>query len=290
MTMKLFDSTQEYVRILTIAGSDSGGGAGIQADLKTFAALGGYGMSAITALTAQNTRGVDAIHAVPPDFLAAQIDAVVNDIGAHAVKVGMLHAPAIVRVVAEAIDRHALPHVVLDPVMVSVTGAPLIEPDAVQAVVSELFPRAALITPNLDEAALLLGRPVESAEDMPGAAQALLAMGTRAVLLKGGHLPGDQVLDLLMERGEEPHAMRHERVTTGNLHGAGCTLSSALAVFLAQDLPLRLAAEAARSYVLDAIKEGASVTTGQGAGPLNHGFSPRATVLRQPKALAVIDQ
>lgn len=282
--MKKLDHSQEYLRVLTIAGSDSGGGAGIQADLKTFAALGAYGMSAITVLTAQNTLGVAGIHAAPPDFLAAQIDAVASDIGVHAVKIGMLHSPELVHTVAQAIDRHALPHVVLDPVMTSATGARLIEPPAVQALVAELFPRAALITPNLDEAALLLGRPVESAADMPIAAQALLQMGARAVLLKGGHLPGEQVLDLLIERGAEPHAMQHERVDKRNLHGAGCTLSSALAVFLAQDLPLRLAAEAARSYVLDAIKEGALVTTGQGVGPLNHGFSPRATVLRQPKA------
>ena len=284
--MKLPDHTQEYLRVLTIAGSDSGGGAGIQADLKTFAALGAYGMSAITALTAQNTLGVTGIHAVPPDFLAAQIDAVASDIGVHAVKIGMLHAPEIAQAVAQAIDRHALPHVVLDPVMVSATGATLIEPPAVQTLVAELFPRAALITPNLDEAALLLGRPVQTAQDMPAAAQALLQMGARAVLLKGGHLPGDQVLDVLIERGGESHAMQHERVATGNLHGAGCTLSSALAVFLAQDLPLRLAAEAARSFVLDAIKEGAMVKTGQGVGPLNHGFSPRATVLRKPQAQA----
>ncbi|MBP7459059.1 MAG: bifunctional hydroxymethylpyrimidine kinase/phosphomethylpyrimidine kinase, partial [Ottowia sp.] len=155
--MKLPDHTQEYLRVLTIAGSDSGGGAGIQADLKTFAALGAYGMSALTALTAQNTLGVAGIHAVPPDFLAAQIDAVASDIGVHAVKIGMLHAPEIVQAVAQAIDRHALPHVVLDPVMVSATGATLIEPPAVQTLVAELFPRAAIITPNLDEAALLLG-------------------------------------------------------------------------------------------------------------------------------------
>ena len=278
--MKNANRAQEYVRILTIAGSDSGGGAGIQADLKTFAALGCYGMSAITALTAQNTQGVSAIHAAPAEFLAAQIDAVVGDIGAHAVKIGMLHSAEVVRAVAQAIDRHALPHVVLDPVMTSASGAALIEPDAVQALVAELFPRAALITPNLDEAALLLGRPVQGADEMLGAAQALLQMGARAVLLKGGHLPGEQVIDVLIERGAEPQAMQHERVDTRNLHGAGCTLSSALAVFLAQGLPLRLATEAARSYVLDAIKEGALVQTGQGVGPLNHGFSPRATVLR----------
>ncbi len=282
--MKKIDHAPEYVRVLTIAGSDSGGGAGIQADLKTFAALGAYGMSALTALTAQNTLGVTGIHPVPPAFLAAQIEAVASDIGMHAVKIGMLHSAELVHAVAQAIDRHALPHVVLDPVMTSATGARLIEPEAAEALVAELFPRAALITPNLDEAALLLGRPVASADDMPAAAQALLQMGARAVLLKGGHLAGDQVLDLLVERGAEPHAMQHERVDTRNLHGAGCTLSSALAVFLAQELPLRLAAEAARSYVLDAIKEGALVQTGQGVGPLNHGFSPKATLLRDLKA------
>ena len=278
--MKYANRPQEYVRLLTIAGSDSGGGAGIQADLKTFAALGCYGMSAITALTAQNTQGVTAIHAAPPEFLTAQIDAVVEDIGVHAVKIGMLHSAEVVRAVAQAIDRHALPHVVLDPVMASASGSPLIEAPAVQALVAELFPRAALITPNLDEAALLLGRPVQDARDMLGAAQALLQLGARAVLLKGGHLPGVEVRDLLLERGQEPQTMQSSRVETRNLHGAGCTLSSALAAFLAQGLPLRLAAEAAHSYVLDAIQEGALVQTGHGIGPLNHGFSPRATVLR----------
>ncbi len=281
--MKSANRTQEYIRLLTIAGSDSGGGAGIQADLKTFAALGCYGMSAITALTAQNTEGVRAIHAAPAQFLSAQIDAVVSEIGVHAVKIGMLHSIEVVHAVAQAIDRHALPHVVLDPVMVSATGARLIEPDAVQALVTELFPRVALITPNLDEAALLLGRPVQSVSDMLGAAQALLQLGAHAVLLKGGHLPGNEVHDLLLERGQEPQVMRAVRVETRNLHGAGCTLSSALAAFLAQDLPLRLAAEAAHSYVLDAITEGAEVQTGHGIGPLNHGFSPRPMVLRVPR-------
>ncbi|MDO5626279.1 MAG: bifunctional hydroxymethylpyrimidine kinase/phosphomethylpyrimidine kinase [Pseudomonadota bacterium] len=271
---------QEYVRVLTIAGSDSGGGAGLQADLKTFAALGCFGLCAVTALTAQNTQGVQGIHDVPPAFLAAQIDVVVGDIGAHAVKIGMLHAPDTVQVVAEAIDRHALPHVVLDPVMVSASGATLIEPPAVQALVDALFPRAAVITPNLDEAALLLGTPVRSVPDMAAAAQALLQRGARAVLLKGGHLSGNDVHDLLLERGAEPQAMQHERIDTRNLHGAGCTLSSAIAAFLAQGLPLRLAVEAARSYVLDAIKSGARVRTGHGNGPLDHGFSPRASVLR----------
>ncbi|MFV0681343.1 bifunctional hydroxymethylpyrimidine kinase/phosphomethylpyrimidine kinase [Ottowia sp.] len=273
-------SPLHYVRVLTIAGSDSGGGAGIQADLKTFAALGCFGLSAITALTAQNTVGVSAIHAVPPEFLDAQIDAVVSDIGVDAVKIGMLHSEAVVHTVAQALDRHALQHVVLDPVMVSATGARLIEEQAVQTLVAELFPRASLITPNLDEAALLLGQPVASVSEMPAAAQALLQLGARAVLLKGGHLPGTQVRDVLLERGGDQHTMQADRVDTGNLHGAGCTLSSAVAAFLAQGLPLRLAVEAAHSYVIDAIQEGALAVTGQGVGPLNHGFSPRVMLLR----------
>ncbi|WP_298437774.1 bifunctional hydroxymethylpyrimidine kinase/phosphomethylpyrimidine kinase [Ottowia sp.] len=274
-------AARTYVRVLTIAGSDSGGGAGIQADLKTFAALGCYGMSAITALTAQNTLGVSGIHGVPPAFIAAQIDAVAGDIGAHAVKIGMLHSEAVVRTVAEAIDRHRLPHVVLDPVMVSATGAQLIEPPAVQALVAELFPRAELVTPNLDEAALLLGRRIARADDMPAAAQALLQLGARAVLLKGGHLPGEQVHDLLLAPGAAPLALQAPRVHTSNLHGAGCTLSSAVAAFLAQGLPLPQAVQAAHGYVLEAIRHGALVSTGSGVGPLDHGFAPRAMLVRQ---------
>ena len=280
MSIDSFPPTHEYVRVLVIAGSDSGGGAGIQGDLKTLSALGCFGMTAVTALTAQNTLGVTAIHGAPTDFLTAQIDAVAADIGAHAVKIGMLHSAELVQVVAHAIDRHGLIRVVLDPVMVSASGARLIQDDAVQALVTELFPRADLVTPNLDEAAFLLGRPVDSAADMPAAAQALLQMGARAVLLKGGHLPGDEVQDYLIERGGEAHVMRSERVHTPNVHGSGCTLSSAMAAFLAQGLPLRLAAEAARSFVLDALKSGAGVRTGRGAGPLNHGFSPKASISR----------
>ena len=266
--------TRQYVRVLTIAGSDSGGGAGIQADLKTFAALGCYGMSAITALTAQNTRGVTAIHAAPADFLAAQIDAVMDDIGAHAVKIGMLHAPEIVRTVAAAIDRHAIAPVVLDPVMVSATGAPLIEPPAMRAVVSELFPRAQLITPNLDEAALLLGKPIATVADLEPAALALIGQGARAVLLKGGHLPGDAVADVLAMAGQAPLWMRDARIATPNLHGAGCTLSSAIAAHLALGLDLAAAVQAGRDYVRQALEAGATVRTGHGVGPLNHGYAP----------------
>ncbi|MCX7274793.1 MAG: bifunctional hydroxymethylpyrimidine kinase/phosphomethylpyrimidine kinase, partial [Burkholderiales bacterium] len=177
-----------YPRLLTIAGSDSGGGAGVQADLKTFSALGCFGMTAITALTAQNTTGVRAIHAVPSDILAAQIDAVVEDIGVDVVKIGMLHSAATVHTVVEALERHDLRRVVLDPVMVATSGAALIDPSAVTALVRLLFPRALLITPNLDEAAMLVARPLVSEADMLAAAQELLGMGARAVLLKGGHL------------------------------------------------------------------------------------------------------
>ncbi|MDP3170474.1 MAG: bifunctional hydroxymethylpyrimidine kinase/phosphomethylpyrimidine kinase [Polaromonas sp.] len=264
----------EYPRVLSIAGSDSGGGAGIQADLKTFAALGCYGMTAITALTAQNTLGVRAIHGVPPDILSHQIDAVVEDIGVHAVKIGMLHAPEIVMAVAAAIDRHALQKVVLDPVMVATSGAVLIDNPAIAVLVRELFPRAVLVTPNLDEAALLVGRPLHNAQDMELAADELLGMGSRAVLLKGGHLPGDAVMDLLVTADGVKHWMQAPRIPSANTHGTGCTLSSAIAAGLALGMSLLDAVEMARVYVREAMIAGANVKTGAGGGPLNHGHAP----------------
>jgi hydroxymethylpyrimidine/phosphomethylpyrimidine kinase len=264
----------EYPRVLSIAGSDSGGGAGIQADLKTFSALGCFGMTAITALTAQNTCGVRAIQGVPPQMLRDQIDAVMEDIGADAVKIGMLHAPEIVRTVAEAIDRHALQNVVFDPVMVATSGAVLIDQSAIDVLVQELFPRVTVITPNLDEAALLVGRPLHSVEDMERAAQELLGKGARAVLLKGGHLPGDTVVDLLMTASGETFRMEAPRIHSPNSHGTGCTLSSAIAAHLALGATLIDAVEHARTYVRGALLAGAIVRTGQGSGPLNHGYAP----------------
>ena len=264
----------EYLRVLSIAGSDSGGGAGIQADLKTFAALGCYGMTAITALTAQNTLGVRAIHGVPPQMLRDQIDAVLEDIGAHAVKIGMLHAPGIVQTVAQAIDRHALQKVVLDPVMVATSGAVLIDNPAIMMLVRELFPRALVVTPNLDEASLLVGRPLTSESDMEAAAQEMLTMGANAVLLKGGHLPGDLVCDLLLTKEDTHHWMRAPRIHTSNTHGTGCTLSSAIAAHLASGASLLDAVQAARDYVRAALEAGAEVRTGSGGGPLNHGHAP----------------
>lgn len=266
----------QYPRLLSIAGSDSGGGAGIQADLKTFSALGCYGMSAITALTAQNTTGVRAIHGVPAQMLREQIDAVVEDIGVDAVKIGMLHSTDIVQTVAEAIDRHALAHVVLDPVMVATSGAVLIDNPAIAALVRELFARAVLVTPNLDEASLLVGRSLKSEHDMEAAAHELLEKGAPAVLLKGGHLAGDGVSDLLMTQNGAPHWMRAARIHTANTHGTGCTLSSAIAAHLALGMSLLEAVEAARQYVRGALAAGATVRTGAGSGPLNHGYAPLA--------------
>jgi len=263
-----------YARVLSIAGSDSGGGAGIQADLKTFSALGCYGMTAITALTAQNTLGVRGIHAVPPAFLKAQLQAVIEDIGVDAVKIGMLHSPEVVKVVAWAINHYQLQNVVLDPVMVATSGDRLIEQDTVEVLRQELFPLVSVITPNLDEAALLLGRAVECADQLEQAATDLLAMGARSVLLKGGHLPGQAVVDVLAEAGQPWLHLRSERIASKNVHGTGCTLSSAIAAYLALGLPLRQAVQQARVYILAAIAAGATVETGLGHGPLNHGFAP----------------
>lgn len=272
-------AARRYVRVLSIAGSDSGGGAGIQADLKTFSALGCYGMTAITAITAQNTCGVTGIHGIPPEMLKAQIDAVVQDIGVDAVKIGMLHSPEVVRVVADAIRKYQLPNVVLDPVMVATSGDRLIAAETVSVLVQELFPLAEVVTPNLDEAGWLLERSIKGAETLDEAAQALCALGARAVLLKGGHLPGDWVVDVLATRSGLRQRLESARIATHNGHGTGCTLSSAIAAHLAQGLPLQQAVERARAYILGAIAAGADVTTGRGHGPLNHGYAPVAQLV-----------
>lgn len=266
--------SQRFVRLLSIAGSDSGGGAGIQADLKTFAALGCYGMTAITAITAQNTLGVTAIHSVPVAVLQAQMDAVVSDLGVDAVKIGMLHDVPVIRTVAAAVQRHGLSKLVLDPVMVTATGARLIEAAAQGELVQALFPLAQLITPNVDEAALLLGQELHGPEDLLPAAEQLLRLGARAVLLKGAHLAGDTVHDLLLEAGQAPLWMQGPRVATPNLHGSGCTLSSAIAAHLGLGADLATAVQAGRDFVQQALQGSAQVRMGQGVGPLNHGFAP----------------
>ena len=265
----------QYPRVLSIAGSDSGGGAGIQADLKTIAALGCFGTTAITALTAQNTLGVRSIHAVPLQILADQIDAVVEDIGVDAVKIGMLHSADTVRTVAAALQRHGLQKVVLDPVMIATSGARLIDAQAIEVLVRELFPRATVVTPNLDEAALLVGRPLRSEADMEAAARQLVERGAHAVLVKGGHLDSDVVSDLLLARGGQPLWMRGARIASGHTLGTGCTLSSAIASHLALGANLVQAVECARGFVRGALQAGADVRTGAGSGPLNHGHAPQ---------------
>ena len=246
---------RRYARVLTIAGSDSGGGAGIQADLKTFSALGCYGMTAITAITAQNTRGVTGIHGIPPEMLRAQIDAVVEDIGVDAVKIGMLHSPEVVQVVADAILRHDLPNVVLDPVMVATSGDRLIAEETVGTLVRALFPLAAVVTPNLDEAGWLLGRAIADESALDAAATDLLALGARAVLLKGGHLDeGETVIDRY-DDGLLDAEFIHDRLALEG-HGTGCTLASAIAANLCLGMPLSLAVETATDYIERALRGG----------------------------------
>jgi hydroxymethylpyrimidine/phosphomethylpyrimidine kinase len=257
--------------VLTIAGSDSGGGAGIQADLKTFSALGVYGASVITALTAQNTRAVTAIHDVPPEFVRAQMDAVFDDIAFAAVKVGMLSSPAIIGVVADGLRRRGARNVVVDPVMVAKSGDRLLRADAISALRECLLPLATLITPNLPEAAVLLER--EEAEDEAGMiadAARLRELGPRAVLLKGGHLEkGAASLDVL-DDGAEPLTLAALRVATANTHGTGCTLSSAIAALLARGLALRAAVREAKAYVTAAIRAADRLNVGHGHGPVHH--------------------
>ena len=265
-----------YVRVLSIAGSDSGGGAGIQADLKTFSALGCYGMTAITAITAQNTLGVSAIHGVPAAVLRAQICAVLDDIGADAIKIGMLHSPEVVGVVAQALDDYRIAHVVLDPVMVATSGDRLMAQETVQVLVTELFHRATLVTPNLDEAGLLLGRQITEATEFEAATRELLALGAPAVLLKGGHLAAGDIVDVLATRSGHTQRWASPRLASRNIHGTGCTLSSAIAAHLALGLGLPEAVTEARRYVLAAIASGAAVHTGAGHGPLNHAHAPQA--------------
>jgi len=281
-TMNEIPFTHQYARVLSIAGSDSGGGAGIQADLKTFSALGCYGMTAVTALTAQNTTGVQAIHGVPASFLKAQLQSVLDDIGVDAVKIGMLHSPDVVEVVAWAIDHYGLKQVVLDPVMVATSGDRLIAEETVSVLVRELFPRVQLITPNLDEASLLLQHPLTAVDQLHNAAQALLDMGAKAVLLKGGHLPGDVLCDVLQTPGNDAVVFEATRIHSRNVHGTGCSLSSAIAAHLASGKTMADAVAAARAFIRRAIADGAGVKTGEGHGPLNHGFAP---VLMQLKPL-----
>jgi hydroxymethylpyrimidine/phosphomethylpyrimidine kinase len=255
---------------LTIAGSDSGGGAGIQADLKTFSALGVYGASAITAITAQNTQGVQGIHNVPPEFVAAQIFSVLSDMKPNAVKIGMLAEIEIIEAVMTSLKRFKPPNIVLDPVMIATSGDSLLEFNAIEALKQNLLPLACVITPNLHEAAALLGEPLALNEaDMEQQAFALVDIGAKAVLIKGGHAKGDQSIDVLAFNGCVTH-FASERVKTKNTHGTGCTFSSAIAAYLARGCDLDEAVARAKLYVSTAIAAADCLHVGQGAGPTHH--------------------
>jgi hydroxymethylpyrimidine/phosphomethylpyrimidine kinase len=256
--------------VLTIAGSDSGGGAGIQADLKTFSALRTFGLSAITALTAQNTQGVFGIHDVPPAFVGAQLDAVFADIEIKAVKIGMLSRPEVIEVVADALVRHRARRVVLDPVMVAKGGDRLLGLDAIATLRDRLLPLATVITPNLPEAGVLLDQPPPGDQHgMVGAARALRHLGPHAVLLKGGHLEGPESVDVL-DDGAEPLVLSAQRIVTRNTHGTGCTLSSAIAALLARGFDLRAAVREAKAWLTAAIAAGDRLAVGHGHGPVHH--------------------
>lgn len=253
-------------RALTIAGSDSGGGAGIQADLKTFAALGVYGMSALTAITAQNTVGVQGVYELPAEFVGLQIDSVVTDIGVDAVKTGMLANADIIAVVAEKVRQYHLPNLVVDPVMVAKSGDPLLREDARDALTNLLLPLAVVVTPNLHEARALTGMAIESVEDMKRAAAAIHAMGPRYVVVKGGHLAGDSV-DVLYD-GRDYVLFPSPRAETRNTHGTGCTFASAIAAGLAKGLDVKEAVRQAKEYITVALQY--ALDLGHGHGPTHH--------------------
>jgi hydroxymethylpyrimidine/phosphomethylpyrimidine kinase len=252
---------------LTIAGSDPSGGAGIQGDLKTFTRHGVYGMAAITALTVQNTQGVRGVHDVPPAFVAAQLDAIFDDMPVHAAKTGMVSATPIIDAIADVLTRRGAPPLVVDPVMVATSGDPLVDDEAVEAMVAKLFPLAALVTPNLPEAERLCGFEITTQAQMERAAQAIVARGARAVLVKGGHLAGDEIVDLLYFRGRF-HEFRGKRIDTVHTHGTGCALAASIAARLALEDSMPQAVERSREFVRRGLEE--AVVLGKGTNPLNH--------------------
>ncbi|MDR0365029.1 MAG: bifunctional hydroxymethylpyrimidine kinase/phosphomethylpyrimidine kinase [Bacteroidales bacterium] len=264
-----------YPMACTIAGSDSGGGAGIQADLKTFSALGVFGTSVITAITAQNTLGVTGIQAISPEILSKQLNAVFEDFAPNAVKIGMLHNAEAVRIIADAIDAFCPKYVVLDPVMISESGSKLIESETISVIVSELFRRATLITPNIFEAEILSGIKIENDDDMISGAYTLIEKGAQAVLLKGGHRIGVEKTDYLVVKESDPMTFSLPTVYTKNTHGTGCTLSSAIAAYLALGKELKEAVWLAKVYLTKALQAGSDVTIGKGSGPVNHFFDPK---------------
>jgi len=266
---------KRYPVILAIAGSDSSGGAGIQADIKAISALGAYASTAITAITVQNTTGVKAIHPVPAEYVKGQIEVVMEDILPDAIKIGMINDIEIVRVIAESILKYNPKHVVFDPVMVSTSGSKLINDDAIEVLVKELIPLTHLITPNLNEVEVLTGKRCNNIEEMKEAAKELLSFGSQAVLVKGGHLPGEEMYDVLQTNSQkEPVIFVDKHIESSNVHGTGCTLSSSISTFLAFGENIADAVNKAKKYTTGAIESGKDVFIGHGNGPLNHFYNP----------------
>lgn len=276
--------TKRYYRVLTIAGSDSGGGAGIQADIKTISAMGCYAASAITAITVQNTLGVQAVHPIPLEILKGQIEAVLLDIGADAIKIGMLHSSEAVNIIADTIEKYNITNVVLDPVMVSTSGHKLIEEDAIEAIKSRLISLTRVITPNIPEAEILAGCLISGEQDFDKVARKLSDNENVSVLLKAGHLDGECLVDYFYnaENGTMTK-LPSKRVQTRNTHGTGCTLSSAFAAALAKGEELTSAAKSAKRYIEQAIYAGANQSIGNGFGPVNHNFNPQKMLINESK-------
>lgn len=267
---------KSYPTVLSIAGSDSGGGAGIQADLKTFSSLGVYGATAITAITAQNTQGVHSQFALPPQMVYDQIIAVVEDIHPSVIKIGMLSNVQVATVVADALERYSIP-IILDPVMVSSSGHRLLSAEAQEVLKERLLPMAQLITPNIPEMEALSDMPLLTISDKYNAAKHLLSLGVQSVLLKGGHEEGEVKVDILYQKSPQgivTCSFSSDTLNTRNIHGTGCTLSSAIAAYMARGLALKEAVSSAKIYITEAIKAGADVSVGKGYGPVNHLFNP----------------
>lgn len=267
-----------YICALTIAGSDSCGGAGVQADIKTMSALGVYAASAITSVTVQNTLGVQAIQAIQPEIVAGQIRAVMDDIKPMAIKVGMVNDKATILAIADTLQQYSPQKLVVDPVMVSTSGSMLMQKDALGTFCSRLLPMATLLTPNIPEAEVLSNRSISSIDDMDAAGRSILALGCKAVLIKGGHLEGRKVDKLYLPNGEVCSFV-HEAIATRNTHGTGCTLSSAIAAFMARGLALADAVAQAKTYLSQALEAGKDVHIGEGHGPVNHLFNPEKQII-----------
>ena len=262
---------KSYHRALTIAGSDSGGGAGIQADLKTFSALGCYGLSVITALTAQNTVGVTGIHPVPPEFVQSQMEAVFSDIGVDAVKIGMLFSEELIQAITGKLKEHNVHPIVLDPVIVAQSGDKLLQDEAIAAIREYLIPLADILTPNLVEASVLLDRRLDSPDDIVSGAKSIAQWGCRAVLIKGGHSDSQDCNDILyLSENDRVITLTDKRINTRNNHGTGCTLSSAIAAHLAKGANMEAAVKKAKEYITAAIQSGAKYRIGEGHGPVHH--------------------